>query len=114
LLDRLQRGIEEQQQQPKAIESFTPSRTQLLATAVLIKRYPRRLMMEDLAHGMAEINDSRQAAAAQGEIASEMEDLVRRNVVHITEPGSPMAYYGLTTPGRDFMLALLKRGSSAR
>jgi hypothetical protein len=37
-----------------------------------------------------------------------MEDLAQRQVAIITEPGSQTAYYGLTIPGRDFMLNVRK------
>jgi hypothetical protein len=49
------------------------------------------------------------AVAPQGEIARHMEEMARRGVAIIVEPDSPMAYYGLTRHGRDFMLKTMRQ-----
>jgi hypothetical protein len=115
ILDQMARAAEEEKSATRlpVIEAFKPSRIQALAAAVLIDRYPRRLMLEDLAAGMQDKTRSGlrvdpPRVASQGEIAREMEDLAQRHVVIITDPGSQMAYYGLTIPGRDFMLNVRK------
>ena len=52
--------------------------------------------------------------APHGEIARELEALQLRGVVTIDDPNSPMAYYGLTRPGRDIMLQYPKAAAAAK
>lgn len=88
------------------VEDFEPTRVQIIAARVLIERYPRRLQLPDLAAAMTQYAGGAipMPVAPQGEIARQMEDLQRRGVANIDDINSPMAYYGLTRHGRNFML----------
>jgi hypothetical protein len=89
------------------IEDFEPNRVQWIATKTLIDRYPKRLQLPDLAADMKRYGGGGPMEipiAPQGEIARELEVLHGRGVVTIDDPNSPMAYYGLTRLGRNFML----------
>ena len=89
------------------IADFKPSETQRLAATVLIERYPKPLLVKDIRAGMEEITELSTLLAPLGEIAREMEDLMRRSVVKISSARSEMACCSLTVPGRNFMLKVL-------
>lgn len=92
------------------MEDFEPTRVQLIAARVLLEVYPRRAQLAGLAASMQRYAGGvlPTPIAPQGEIARQMEDLHRRGVASIDDPDSPMAYYGLTRPGRNFMLEKLR------
>ena len=97
---------------PKVAEGFEPNRLQMIAAHVLCECYPRKLQMPDLAAAMQTLTRSVVRVAPQAEIARQMEDMAVQGVAVIVEPDSPMAYYGLTRNGRNFILAAMAKPSS--
>jgi hypothetical protein len=103
-LDHLERGWQEQRL-AQEVADFEPSETQRPAATVLLETYPRAMNVGQIRVAMERMTELNVIVPPQAEIARELENLARRNVIKIGDGAHP--HYELTVPGRDFMLAYL-------
>lgn len=86
-------------------KGFNPTAVQLMAMAVLLRRYDETTTLAQLDE---ELKLLTQSLGGKAFLARQMEDLERAHMVRIDRTGRGGRYYALSTPGRDWYLHQIK------
>lgn len=86
-------------------KGFNPTAVQLMAMAVLLRRYDETTTLAQLDE---ELKLLTQSLGGKAFLARQMEDLERAHMVRVDRTGRGGRYYALSTPGRDWYLHQIK------